>query len=303
MTSPFHPGELQLQNESGVTERMHKIGNIVLRNHIIDQHRTFFEALPYVFVSAMDDQNRPWASIIQSDAQLMSVTQDDVLEIAGKPLGCDAMNLQLGSGDSVGVLGLDLTNRRRNRLNGTLLATDSDALAVKVHHSFGNCPKYIQIREQVADPASSVSPTVTRLTTLDTETCNLICSADTFFIASTEGAEKGIPMDMSHRGGKPGFVSVSKYDTLVWQDYPGNNLYQTFGNLVNYPECGLLFIDFEQGDLVHLVGKATVTRVGERESFVERQVSFEFYEGLRIRNALTSHWRMVEQSPYLPDET
>ncbi len=41
-------------------------------------------------------------------------------------------------------------------------------------------------------------------------------------------------------------------------DYPGNNLFNCFGNLAVDPEASLLFLDFDTGRTLHLSGTAEV---------------------------------------------
>lgn len=109
-------------------------------------------------------------------------------------------------------------------------------LRSKLNKYFFNCPKYIvprtlisaRINQQAAKPSISY--------TLNETQQNWINQADTFFIASchpTKGA------DASHRGGEPGFIRVVNENKLIFSDYTGNNLFQTFGNLVVNPNAGL----------------------------------------------------------------
>jgi hypothetical protein len=60
-------------------------------------------------------------------------------------------------------------------------------------------------------------------------------------------------------------------DRLSWPDYPGNNMFNTLGNLVANPRCGLLFVDFDRGTTLQLRGSATVH--GEAERYVSFDVS------------------------------
>ena len=52
----------------------------------------------------------------------------------------------------IGILGIDLQTRRRNRVNGKIstVKSPSDASLVEINmnvqQSFGNCPQYIQSR-------------------------------------------------------------------------------------------------------------------------------------------------------------
>src|SRR6185503_17409934 len=77
--------------------------------------------------------------------------------------------------------------------------------------------------------------------------------ADTFFVAS-RGPDGGL--DVSHRGGAPGFVESMRDGALRIPDYPGNSMFNTFGNLLRDPRAGLLFADFEHGHVLRLTGRA-----------------------------------------------
>ena len=98
----------------------------------------------------------------------------------------------------------------------------------------------------------------------------LILRADTFFIATAYPADKcdvtaqthGV--DVSHRGGKPGFVRVESDTTLIVPDYAGNQFFNTIGNLLVNPRAGLLFIDFATGDLLYLATESEILWGGEK---------------------------------------
>jgi len=53
----------------------------------------------------------------------------------------------------------------------------------------------------------------------------MIAASDTFFLGTTHPVRGS---DASHRGGPAGFVRVDG-DQLWWPDYPGNNLFNSFG--------------------------------------------------------------------------
>jgi hypothetical protein len=63
--------------------------------------------------------------------------------------------------------------------------------------------------------------------------------------------------DISHRGGRPGFVRAEG-NTLFIPDYRGNGYFNTLGNLLGEPRASLLFIDFESGDVLQLQGLASI---------------------------------------------
>jgi hypothetical protein len=86
-----------------------------------------------------------------------------------------------------------------------------------------------------------------------------IASADTLLIASRAallGDDPRAGIDINHRGGMPGFITVLDDNTLQFPDYKGNSFYNTFGNIVMDDRVGLQFVDFETGTLLNIKGTA-----------------------------------------------
>jgi uncharacterized protein len=123
--------------------------------------------------------------------------------------------------------------------------------------SFGNCAQYIQSRDLRSAPAMP-APAET-LDHLDAAAASTITQADTFFVASASGPRDrpDLGVDVSHRGGRPGFVRVDG-NVLTIPDFAGNRFYNTLGNLLLYPRVGLLFIDFALGDLLQISGETEI---------------------------------------------
>ena len=314
MTTVFHRGEILIQTESGVDQRAHKMGNKLIRDHIIEQHKEFFENLPYAFISLHDNEGRPWISLIQGDQGFINSPDPKTLNLNGNIVAKDALHLQTGPTDPVGLVGLDLSNRRRNRLNGNFKRTSiDDTLSIAVGHSFGNCPKYIQLRslETATGSHSRVDNQQNAeqyFDKLNENDIKIITDADTLFIGSSE--EQGGDLDASHRGGKPGFVHVDSDQQLWFNDYPGNNFFQTFGNIQRYPYVGLMFIDFDSGDLLLLSGQSRLEQLAHTDSnenkklnFLPRRFCFTLEKGIRIQRAIRGSWSTVEMSPFLDNIT
>lgn len=182
------------------------------------------------------------------------------LLIKAKPKPGDALENAFTAGADVGLLGIELATRRRNRANGRVAARLFDGIAFHVEQSFGNCPQYIREREWRRVDVQS-NPKSRRSLELSSAQQHWIANADTFFIASgfrEDGESSTYGMDVSHRGGEPGFVRVVSATTLQFPDYAGNNHYNTIGNLVLDPRAGLLFIDFTTGGLLQLSGKTSI---------------------------------------------
>ncbi|MNO67032.1 Pyridoxamine 5'-phosphate oxidase [compost metagenome] len=254
--SPWHAGEKALQDKAGVSARMEAFGRKVIRDYMPGQHREFYQQLPFLVAGSVDLQGRPWATLLEGPEGFVSSADPRQLLIEIELDAQDPATPGMVSGGALGLLGIELHSRRRNRLNGLILQASQGQLQVAVQQAFGNCPKYIQRRDytRVAAPAQGRFDA----TTLDARAISLIESADTFFVASyvdQAGGQRAV--DVSHRGGRPGFVGVQG-NRLTIPDYAGNRHFNTLGNLLLNPQAGLLFIDFTTGDVLQLFGRTEV---------------------------------------------
>jgi uncharacterized protein len=261
--TPFHEGERRVQDRAGTRARMDVAGPRLIRDHMPDQHRELFEKLPYLIAGAADASGHPWATVLTGAPGFVTTTAQD-MRIATLPDPLDPVGQALLPGAAIGLLGIELSTRRRNRMNGRVREVDRAGFAVDVVQSFGNCPKYIHVRQHSL--ATRDRP-VTRLAEgafLGAAARSLIDGSDTFFIATTSGADAGDRtqgIDVSHRGGDPGFVSVQTSgggSRLLVPDYIGNGFFNTLGNLALDARAGLLFVDFAQGHLLQLAARAEV---------------------------------------------
>lgn len=296
--SPWHAGERQLQEKVGVAERMEAFGRKVIRTWMPDQHREFYQQLPFMLFGAVDADGRPWASVLEGAPGFARSPDPQHLRFSSLPAADDPA--QLADGEPVGLLGIELHTRRRNRLNGHVANLAPDGFELTVDQAFGNCPQYIQLRQfqrvPLADPASRPAR---HLAALDDAAVALIASADTFFVASYVDADGQRAVDVSHRGGQPGFVRVEG-NRLTIPDFAGNLHFNTLGNLLLNPKAGLLFIDFSTGDVLQLSGRTEIILEGPQiEAFqgAERLWTFEVEKLVRRPAALALRWRFDGMSP------
>ena len=306
--SPFHPGEQAIQKRLGGREKMENFGRRVIREFLPEQHRQFYGQLSYLLVGTVDAEGNPWASILVGEPGFISTPSDRTLHIAAHPLFGDPLGDNLAVGTDIGFLGIELHTRRRNRVNGVVSAMTADGFEVEVGQAFGNCPKYIQTRQFDLQAFNSTEPKpIHPITTLGETERAMITDADTFFIATayldeSAGAAKGT--DVSHRGGKTGFVRIDG-DTLTVPDFTGNCHFNTFGNIEANPHAGLLFIDFDNGNLLYLTGQAEVIWDGDPEiaryAGAERLFKFHVDKGIRVEGGLPLSWSVPEFSPFLKE--
>lgn len=299
--NPFHAGEQAVHERLGIRERMVGLGQRVIRTAMPEQHQRFFEQLPFMLAGSVDGAGRPWASVLVGQPGFVRAPGAKRLDFHARPIPGDPLADGLAPGAQLGFLGIELHTRRRNRVNGHVVALDTDGFSIEVEQSVGNCPQYIQGREftWVRD-ADDLRPRGTEaLTALDADARALIQRSDTLFIATHAPASAG-GADVSHRGGRPGFVKVEDDRSVLVPDFTGNFFFMTLGNLQLNPRAGVLFIDFDTGDLLTLTGTAEVVWDGdELTAFdgAERGWRFRMDGGWRLREALPLRWAFRDLSP------
>lgn len=304
----FHPGEQAMQERLGVAERMAKLGPKVIRDHMPKEHRELFEKLPMLVIGALDDEGRPWATLLTGQPGFVKSPDPFHLEIEANDHPWDPVMNHLKSGVDIGLLGIELETRRRNRMNAEVVHSGAGRLSLRVKQSFGNCPRYIQKRQHSSKECNLDHVRTEHLNSFDERTNAIVRHADSFFISSlfddgTAQANRGV--DLSHRGGLPGFIQVEDERTLIFPDYSGNRFFNTLGNIHLNPLVGLLFIDYAAGKLLHLTGQAQILwddgRIQDFEG-AERLVRFQLEHGRLISNALALKWDFLEYSPSLLKE-
>ncbi|WP_292045258.1 pyridoxamine 5'-phosphate oxidase family protein [Massilia sp. UBA6681] len=251
---PFHEGELRAQQLAGGGP-----AGAPIRSQMPDQHRQFFSLLPFVYVAVADAQGWPLATLLHGDPGFASSPAPGQLRIAALPDPGDPAAPHFRRGAEIGILGIDLGTRRRNRENGVIAQVDGEGVLVDVHQSFGNCPKYIHLRQlvPVARERGGIEAFGGELLP---DAVRLIAECETMFVASASGGTAQVGargLDISHRGGEAGFLRLAG-NVLTVPDYPGNRYFNTLGNLLLEPRAALVMVDFASGDILQLQGRAEI---------------------------------------------
>jgi len=305
--SPFHEGEQRVQERLGVRERVEHLGRNLVRDAMPAEHREFFEQLPFLIVGSRDAAGALWASLLIGEAGFVAAPTAKGLLVRSQALPADPLADNLQAGAPLGLLGIELVTRRRNRANGRLAWVSDGGFELRVDQSYGNCKQYIQSRTGgFAAPDARPAPTAEGAR-LSAAALELLSRADTSFIATSSreasrGGAEGV--DVSHRGGRPGFIRAQPTERgtrLTLPDFYGNFMFNTFGNLQVNPRAGFLALDFESGAVLSLTGTALVIWDGaEVASFVgaERLLEIELEAGWLWRDILLG-WSPAEPSPHL----
>ncbi len=302
----FHAGERAIQARSERGRAVEAFSRRAIRPSMPEQHRSFFRQLPFLVVGSVDRNGWPWASMVAGNPGFISTPNPTELTVGAAPLQQDPLTQNIATNQPVGLLGIELSTRRRNRMNGRISANGPGGFSVSVDLSFGNCPRYIQTRDVkfIRDPAAKSARTSARqFTTLDAQARAAIAQSNSFFVASqapTQNDPITQGVDVSHRGGQSGFVRVEG-DTLTVPDYSGNFLFNTLGNFLLNPKAGLIFPNYDTGDLLMLTGLVEILWEDHPEVLAfdgaERAWKFTLDQGVLFEDGLPFRAEFDEYSP------
>jgi predicted pyridoxine 5'-phosphate oxidase superfamily flavin-nucleotide-binding protein len=276
---PFHAGELQAQRLAGAAPAAAPI-----RARMPEQHRAFFPLLRFVCVAVPDADGWPLATLVEGPPGFASSPDPGRLVVGAMPAADDPVRERLLAGAPAGLLGIDLATRRRNRLNGVVAEVGADGFAVDVVQSFGNCPRYIRVRE-LSPVARTPGPAVRFAADLPARAREMLAASATLFVASASGAAAhgaAAGLDISHRGGPPGFARLNG-SVLTVPDYNGNRYFNTLGNFIAEPRAAIVLADFESGDVLQLQGIVEIdwtAAAPEQDPPVERVWRFRIARGM-----------------------
>jgi uncharacterized protein len=250
----FHEGEVATQRRAGVEAEAKRLERMLDATALSKGATQFLAAQRFAAFSGRDQQGVLWISPLSAQPGFLRGT-DDTLHISAVPREGDPLQ-RMPIGQQVGLIAIDFATRRRLRVNGILVDADTAGMTVHVDQAYGNCPQYIHRRNLDMTTVTAAPLVNSRRTTSLTGTDQaMIAASDTFFLGTAHPTRGS---DASHRGGPAGFVRVDSPDRLWWPDYPGNNMFNSFGNLAVDDEAALLFLDFTTGAVLHISGTAQV---------------------------------------------
>ena len=302
--SPYHNGELAAQALAGVSEQADMIARVIL-DYIRDDAMPFIAKQAMAILGFQDSNGRLWASMIFGNPGFVSATDRHTLCLDLHKCYSsneDLMWQQIEKSHLLGMLLIDLESRKRLRVNGQVLEKSNREIVIHVDQSYGNCPKYIQSRRlQILPQQSDDKEYSQEGKHLSAELKSWIRRMDTFFVASAHPAHG---LDVSHRGGFPGFVNVLNSRRLRIPDFSGNNMFNTLGNFLSFANAGLTFLDFENNRILTLSGTPTILwsapDLANEGRGTTRFWEFEIEEWRTSDIPVKMSWQYLGASPFIP---
>lgn len=305
MTDPFHEGERAVQIRAGEAHNA-MLNSRMIADSIMLPALPFMTKQPWAILGGLDPDGQMWCSALVGEPGFIAPSEEgkevrfDLLRAPFHP--ANPLFATLTQGRAIGALFIELATRKRLRVNGQVASMAPRHLSLTVQESFPNCPKFIQKRSFEGPTGGAASPSLEARagSALGEREVAWIRAADTLFL-STSHPTRGA--DASHRGGKPGFVEVVDAGTLRLPDYPGNSLFQTFGNLAVDGRMGVLVPAFDSGELLHLTGRGRVAWGDADPAGITggtgRFLAFDIERWVMAPPVEGGHrWSFIEASPF-----
>ncbi|KAB5583180.1 hypothetical protein GE09DRAFT_1167253 [Coniochaeta sp. 2T2.1] len=320
-TGTWHPGERAIHKLLNVPDE----GAKPTSRGLPMSYGYRIAASPLVAFGALDDEGRPWTTILGGDRGFSRPIQQGFL--GAKSLADrnhdPVVRALLGSAPKEGellqvekpisALSVDLENRDRVKVAGRLIAgvltsqEGADAsvgeveLAILVKETLGNCPKYMN--KKIIQAHLPTPELVSDTFPLPQEALDLIEKADMLFLTTASGDA----MDTNHRGGPQGFIRVAHNSPdeviLVYPEYSGNRLYESLGNLYVNPKIGIAIPDFDTSDVLYLTGTTKILTGAEASALIPHQklaIRINVTAGSFIKDSLPFRGGLGQRSPYNP---
>ncbi|WP_205124452.1 pyridoxamine 5'-phosphate oxidase family protein [Tsukamurella sputi] len=244
----FHEGERAVHHRAGLEAQAARHARMLEQRVFSPGMVRFTAARSAVFLTARDGSGMLWTSPVRGLPGFCH-GEASTLTVGAAP-GADDPLYDLAAGQRVGALFIDFAARRRLRVNGVLTDSGPDGLRVTVEQVYGNCPQYID-READGELPRPAATSTQRTPSLTPVHRAVLARAGTFILGTTHPLRGP---DASHRGGSPGFVRLDGAE-LWWPDYPGNNVFNSLGNLESDSDAAMYF---PGGAGLHVSGTARV---------------------------------------------
>ena len=300
-SSPFHQGELDVQKlagEQAIASRLSKL----IQNAIPTRALDFIRQQSVIWIGIEGQDSFLWAFPLFGSPEFINPDKERLLEISLEnnfPIP-DEWHNTLQKGKAIGCLVVDLSTRSRIRINGTIREITKSSLQVDIQQAYPNCPKYIRKREIQGKTVFSKFTFISSDIELNEQTKSIIDCSDTAFVASL--ASNGA--DVSHRGGKAGFIKHYLSNKILMPDYKGNSMFNTLGNFKANPQGGIVIVNFTRGYYLQLSGKINI--IFDKEPSIldtggtNRFWELEIHKWYLFQLKSSFKWNDLDFSPYNP---
>ena len=252
MDSVYHEGELYMQELMGVRDKSDSLSSMIKKEMPIAAQE-FLKTLNFCVITFSMDYIELFSSVVFNIKPFIEIVKTDEIVINLDKKSFIPDEIIKSNKVNIGFIGLAFQSRKRIRVNGKGKIINNK-LHLKIDEVYANCPKYIHDRKLVDEINFQDSFKLYHYSKFNKECKTIIENTDTFFLSSCHN-ERGV--DVSHKGGQKGFLRVTSSNNLEFDDYPGNNMYNSLGNIYTNPNVNIIVVDFKENKILHISGEAS----------------------------------------------
>jgi hypothetical protein len=250
MALQYHAGQIEVQEEANtrpVAEMLaHWSGPVGLFASVADM----------IVLATPQETGELQFAAVSGPAPLIEVVGDSAIRLPNLELPYEA------DGSLAGGIAISLAQLRRARLNGRL-SLDEGGWTLEANEAFTNCRKYLAPSVALSETPHAGPVRREPISISDSWLQAVVAGAETSFLASV--SPDGQP-DVSHRGGLPGFLGLdAAAGTLRWDEYVGDGMLKSAGNVRATGRASILVLDLDTGDAAELRGRAVYTTLRSYE--------------------------------------
>lgn len=120
-----------------------------------------------------------------------------------------------------------------------------------------------QLRMKIEEPREAIIKKTVDV--VDEHIQQYLRMSSLFFLGTSNAKSQ---MDVSPRGGKPGFVKVLDHKHIAFPDRTGNKRADSLLNIIEKPQVGMVFVIPGLNEVLRINGKAIIT---QNEDFIQSQ--------------------------------
>jgi len=260
MNTVFHEGEFHIQETMGVRKDSDALASMI-RDTLPFIAKGFLQNLKFCVLTLLINENELYSIVVYDEINFIDIRNDSSLIIDLNKKSYLPLSFSNKNDLKIGLLGIDFEQAMRIRINGKAKILNNKII-VSIQEAYANCPKYIKKRIYKQSEKKLLIQHIIKSQKITKEFSHVISNTETFFL-STYHDKKGA--DISHKGGDKGFIKVVSPTAIQFIDMPGNNLFNSLGNIYTNTLVNLLFIDFVKKDTYLFIGNASLKLIFENK--------------------------------------
>ncbi|MEX0732193.1 MAG: 2Fe-2S iron-sulfur cluster-binding protein [Aquisalimonadaceae bacterium] len=251
-----------LQLRVGARSQIESSGAHAIRTAIDPDTELLLLRQTVVFITALDADGYPRCMQLTGKPGFLCSNSSDGVAIDWAMTDTTVDQLQLQTGTPLALLFLDSPSGTVVRFNGWATDASTKRAELRITQLFSKAARYAHRRDnRQTRPATQPPVRDDAQSALTPSMIAFLETVDTLIVASRhpEPEKKDTHgLDLSHRGGLPGFALATTLSTITWPEFEGSNYFSTLGNLMLDPRCALLALSADGARALHIRGKAEI---------------------------------------------